>query len=180
MTAAASAARIAATRNVTEAELARRKQLESLANKRGEKLPGPASEEAVKQYRERITARVQTRIPANMRGVAAGSIADAVLKESIEKVPLDGKGGEERMNIDLAVGLAQQAGVSREELQDMLKSIDDPADKEAGEYLRSHILPRVRARDQLKMEEKAKDALEREMDTAVAGDTVAASQTRQP
>jgi hypothetical protein len=156
MSAAASAARITAARNVIAARQARFKQIEALAGSKGEKLPSTPADDAAKQYRERMAARVQSRIPSNLRGIAAGRIADSVLKESVENVPLDGIAGEDRMGVDLAVGLAQQAGVSREELENMLRTIEDPADKETSDYLRSQILPRVRARDQLQKEQTSR------------------------
>jgi hypothetical protein len=143
MAAARSDAEISAVRTVARAEMHRRKAVERLARAKGAKLPGSSASESPEEYKQRMMARVQGAVPVDVRGVAAGRILDTVLADGINSVALDETSGKGQMGVDLAVGLAKQAGVSQEELDQMLKSIEDPADTEANEYLRGRIQPHL-------------------------------------
>jgi hypothetical protein len=143
-----SAARVAAVRATAEANIKRRQAVESYAAKKGAKLPKENDTRTIEDFKRKMMDRFQKSVPESARGQSAGLIVDGVLEDSFQKVRLDPKAGPEKMNIDLAVGLAKQAGISRDELDEMLQAIEDPSDKDVSLYLRENILPRLRVRDE--------------------------------
>lgn len=143
LAAAHSEARVKAARSVAEAKKKRRKMLEGIAASKGAVLPSTGAVETPEEFKERMMRRVQATIPEGARGVAAGKMLDAVLAEGLQSVSLDKDAKDGDMGVDLAIGLAKQAGVSAEELDEMLQRIARPDDDGANEYLRKELLSKL-------------------------------------
>jgi hypothetical protein len=143
-----SAARVSAVRAAAQANIKRRQAVESYAAKIGAKLPEEKDLQETEEFKSKMMARFQNSIPDSARGQSAGLIVDSVLEDSFNKVRLDPKAGPAKMNVDLAVSLAKQAGISPDELDEMLTAIEDPTNKDVSQYLRENILPRLRERDE--------------------------------
>lgn len=141
-----SAAEIAAAKNVAEAKKKRTHFVESLAGEKAARQGGggrAGDAEGPERYKERMAELAKKTIPDSARGVRAGKIMDDMIAESVGKVNLDKSGDKSQRNIDLVVGLAQEVGASRAELDDMLRKVADPDDHDTTEYLRKNVLPRI-------------------------------------
>lgn len=155
MAALLSAAEISAARNVAAARSDRIRAVEKLAGGTAARVGGATPADGAKQaaetaesaeeYKRRLTDLTQATIPASARGVSAGSIVDALIADSVAKVPIDAaKDGGEK-SVDLAVGLAREVGATREEVATILGGIGD---SDTNEYLREKILPQIRSKSE--------------------------------
>jgi hypothetical protein len=140
---------VKAVRSLAEANIKRRQVLESYAASKGVSLPGQNDANNVEEFKQKMMEQLQKQIPDSARGLTAGHIVDGVLRTSFQNARLDAKGGPEKMSIDLAVSLANEAGISKTELEEMLRSIEDPNDKGPSDFLRDNILPQIRERDSI-------------------------------
>ena len=78
----------------------------------------------VEEFKKDMLKSVQQYIPTNAGSTHANSIVQAIMQESIEGAKLDGRVDKADMGVGLALGLAKDLGLSKEELDDLLKHVE--------------------------------------------------------
>lgn len=144
METARAAVRVQSAQEVASAHGKRRDLLREALGARGESIPGLSSSSSASSgatsseepanlgadaFKERMVTRVESLLPPAEETGPGRRIATEILRDSVSKVPLADEQGRADMSVKLIAGVAKQAGVGWEEMEQLMEVVEKDAEK---------------------------------------------------
>lgn len=127
-------AHIETAHGISEAHEKRYDLLRKVAESRGQTLPTRMSDQNEKSFKQRIAESTETLISHSEANVSP--MTKQSLRESVEGMEIKGD-TEEQMAVNLITSVAQDVGLSRDEMKKLLKQVETDEDDRT---LRSAVL----------------------------------------